>query len=271
MCPHWAIFCGDDVPPKGYYGVGPPDSPGRVGQGELQLTAVSDFDRHGRRGLIRVGRDSERAFRAATRHSRHVRFLRLAIPGSVAAAVLGGIGFAILAKPLSMLSKIPIDIGSLVMSGSKIMMQQPRISGFTRDNRRYDVTAQSAGQDLSKPDMVELNGIQATMEMQDSAIFETVAKSGLYNSKTEQLTLSQNIVVTSNNGYKAVLSEAVVDIKSGTIVSEQPVEMTSSTWTINANRMEVGDSGQLMRFERGVSVTLLPEVPAPRTTGEVRR
>jgi len=235
------------------------------------LTAVSDFDRHGRRGLIRVGRDSDRAFRAAARHSLQVRFLRLAIPGSIAAAVLGGVAFTILAKPLSMLSKIPIDIGSLVMSGSKIMMQQPRISGFTRDNRRYDVTAQSAGQDLSKPDMVELNGIQATMEMQDRTVFETTAKIGLYNNKTEELTLSQNIVVTSNSGYKAVLSEAVIDIKGGVIVSEQPVEMQSSAWTINANRMEIADSGQLMRFERGVTVTLLPEVPAPRTTGEVRR
>ena len=228
-------------------------------------------DRPGRRGLTRFGRDSERAFRAAVRHSRKVRFLRLAIPGGVVLALLAGVAFTILAKPLSMLSKVPIDIGSLVMSGSKIMMQQPRISGFTRDNRRYDVTAQSAGQDLAKPDMVELNGIQATMQMQDNAVFETTARSGSYNSKTEQLTLSQNIVVTSTTGYKATLSEAVVDIKAGKIVSEQPVEMKSSSWTISANRMEIADSGQFMRFERGVSVTLMPEMPAPRTTGEVRR
>ena len=33
--------------------------------------------------------------------------------------------------------------------------------------------------------------------------------------------------------------------------------MKTATWTINANRMEVRDSGDLMRFERGVFVTLI--------------
>ena len=109
--------------------------------------------------------------------------------------------------PLRALSNLPsVDIGSLVMSGTKLMMQQPRIAGFTRDNRRYDVTAEAAGQDLTKPDFVELHGIQATMEMKDKAVFETTAaKTGLYNTKTEQLSLSQNIVVTSSSGYQALL------------------------------------------------------------------
>jgi len=107
------------------------------------------------------------------------------------------------------------DIGSVVVSGSKIMMQQPRLAGFTKDNRRYDLTAQAAGQDLTKPDMVELQGIRATLELQDDATFETTARNGLYNTKTELLTLSNNIVVTSTNGYEAFLSEAVLDMHAG--------------------------------------------------------
>src|SRR5258708_36058385 len=105
-----------------------------------------------------------------------------------------------------MRAKSPVDTGPVVVSGTKIMMQQPRIAGFTRDNHRYDLTAQAAGQDVTKPDMVELQGIHATMEMQDNAVFETTARDGLYNSKTELLTLSNNIVVTSTNGYEALLS-----------------------------------------------------------------
>ncbi len=129
----------------------------------------------------------------------------------------------------------------MVVSGTKIMMQQPRIAGFTRDNRRYELTARAAGQDITKPDMVELQGIHATMEMQDNAVFEMTAQNGLYNSKTEMLTLSNNIVVTSTNGYEALLSEAVLDIRAGKIVSEKPVEVKTSTWNINANRLEVAD------------------------------
>src|SRR5262245_27656526 len=118
------------------------------------LTAVSAPNE--RRGLARVGRtNGDRTFRAAMRHSRHVRFLRLAIPAGIVVAMLGAVAFTFLAKPLALLAKMPVDLGSLVVYGSKIMMQQPRLSGFTRDNRRYDLTAQSAGQDLTKPDVVE--------------------------------------------------------------------------------------------------------------------
>jgi len=236
------------------------------------LTAVSDVDQRRPRVFAEVGRaDGERVFRAAVRHSRHVRVLRVAVPAAVVVAVLGGIAFALLLQPLRMLSKLPVDLGSLVVSGSKIMMQQPRLAGFTRDNRRYDLTAQAAGQDVTKPDLVELHGIHATMEMQDKAVFQTTAKMGLYNSKTEQLTLNTDIVVTSSSGYEALLSEAVVDVRAGKIVSEKPVEVKTSAWTINANRMEVAESGDLMRFERGVTVILLPDSTAPATTAGVRK
>jgi lipopolysaccharide export system protein LptC len=224
------------------------------------LAGPSDVKQGEARGIARFGRaDGDRAFRAAVRHSRHVRFLRMAVPAAVAVTVIAGAAFTLLLKPLGALSGAPIDVGSLVVSGSKIMMQQPRLAGFTRDNRRYNMVAQAAAQDLTKPDMVELHGVHATMEMKDKVTFETTAKGGLYNSKTEQLTLSHDIVVTSSSGYQAFLNEAVLDVRAGKIVSDQPVEVKTATWTINANRMEVAESGDLMRFERGVSVSLLLE------------
>jgi len=222
--------------------------------------------------LARSGRsDGKRAFRAAVRHSRHVRLLRIAVPLSVAVLLVGGVAFTALVKPLRVLSSANVDVGSLVVSGTKIMMQQPRLAGFTRDNRRYNMIAQAAAQDLTKPDMVELHGINATMEMKDGAVFETVAKDGLYNTKTEQMTLTQNIVVTSSSGYQAFLNEAVIDVRAGKIVSEKPVEVKTATWTINANGMEVGESGDLMRFDRGVFVTLMLEGKGPVITSDGRK
>src|SRR5262249_54740638 len=130
------------------------------------LTAIGDIDPRHARVLTRgAGRsDQQRAYRAAIRHSRRVRILRIAIPVIVVIGVAGGTLVTALLNPLRILSKLPVDLGSVVVSGTKIMMQQPRIAGFTKDNRRYDLTAQAAGQDLSKPDFVELQGINATME-----------------------------------------------------------------------------------------------------------
>src|SRR2546430_9502359 len=188
------------------------------------LSAPSDLGERGARVVARFGRtDAARAFRVAVRHSRHIRFLRVAVPAGVAISLLVGIGVTVLLKPLRALSGASVDVGSLVVSGSKLMMQQPKLAGFTRDNRRYDMVAQAAAQDLTKPDMVELHGIRATMEMRDGVVFETVAKGGLYNTKIEQLTLSQNIVVTSTSGYQAFLNEAVLDVRAGKVWSAKPV------------------------------------------------
>jgi lipopolysaccharide export system protein LptC len=226
------------------------------------LTAFSDIDPNAAR-VFSERRNGERAFRAAVRHSRRIRILRIAVPAAVALLALGVTAFVLVANPLRMLAKLPIDIGSVVVSGTKIMMQSPRLAGFTNENRRYDLTAQAAGQDLAKPDLVELQGIRATMELQDDASVETTARNGLYNTKTELLTLTNDIVVKSTNGYEAFLSEAVLDMRAGKIVSDKPVLVKTSTLNINANGVEVSDRGNLLRFEGGVTVLMLPD-PPPR-------
>jgi lipopolysaccharide export system protein LptC len=223
------------------------------------LAAFSNIEPQPARVFAGIGRNSERAFRAAVRHSRHVRMLRIGIPAVVVLTLVVGAAIPLALKPLRALSKLPVDLGSVVVSGTKIMMQQPRISGFTRDNHRYDLTAQAAGQDLRNPDMVELQGIHATMEMENDASVRLTAQNGLYNSKTELLTLTNNIVVKSTNGHEALLSEAVLDTRAGKIISESPVFVKTPTATIDANRMEVADGGDVARFERGVTVMLLPD------------
>jgi lipopolysaccharide export system protein LptC len=240
---------------------GLPDSLFRAEEvGDAILTAFSDLEPQGARVFTRGRDNSERAFRRAARHSRHVRMLRIAVPASATLALVGGIALSQLFAPLRALSQLPVDLGSVVVSGSKIMMQQPRIAGFTRENRRYDLTAQAAGQDLTKPDLVELRGIHATLEQEDGAL-EATARDGLYNSKTELLTLNNDIKVNSASGLQAVLSEAVLDTRAGKITSEKPVVIQTPTVNVNANRMEVSEGGEVMRFEQGVVVLLLPNTP----------
>ncbi|MFZ2136355.1 MAG: hypothetical protein WAV78_05385, partial [Xanthobacteraceae bacterium] len=99
------------------------------------MAAFSNIEPQTARVFAGVGRNSgERAFRAAVRHSRHIRLLRIGIPCAVVVTLVVGVAIPAVLKPLRVLSKLPVDIGSVVVSGTKIMMQQPRISGFTRDN-----------------------------------------------------------------------------------------------------------------------------------------
>ena len=211
---------------------------------------------------------AERAFRAARRHSRFVRFLRVALPAAVL-AVLVGIVLISYFNPLRMFAKLPVDVGHLVVSGTKITMEQPRISGFTRDGRSYEVTANAAAQDVTKPDIVELRDIHARVQTQANGLVQIVAASGVYDTKSEMLKLTDDIVLTSSSGYECRLSEAMVDTRKGNVVSQHPVAVKMLQGTLNANRLEVVDSGDLLRFGGGVDMvmTLNQPVAAQNKTG----
>lgn len=206
-----------------------------------------------------VGRDSARAYRFAQRHSRRVRILRIAIPIGVAVCLVV-ILIATFFNPLQILYKLPNDLGTLVVSGTKITMEAPRLAGVTRDSRAYELTAKAAAQDISKPNLIELKEIKAKLGMQDKSTMQMSAAGGLYNAKTEMLNLGPDILLSSSAGYEGKLREALVDIKKGTIVSKQPVEVKMLKGNLNANGLEVLEAGDLIRFGGGVSmiVTLEP-------------
>jgi lipopolysaccharide export system protein LptC len=206
-------------------------------------------------------RDSERAFRDARRHSRLVRVLRIAVPIAVVAGCV--IMFLITYfNPLRMLAKLPINLNDLIVSGTKVTMEQPRMSGFTRDSRAYQVSAEAAAQDLTKPDLVELRNIHAQVEMQDKSTMKMSANNGIYNSKNDTLQLQNNILLSSSGGYSGRLSEALVNTRSGNVVSNQPVELRMLQGTLNANKLEIVDSGDLVRFHDGVVMDLMLNPPA---------
>jgi lipopolysaccharide export system protein LptC len=198
--------------------------------------------------------ETGRLLRAARRHSRLVRILRFAVPGGVALVLAGYVAVSYF-DPLRMLEKLPNVSGKLTVSGSKITMEMPKIAGFTRDNRPYEFTAATAIQDILNPDMVDLKDIRATILTADQNVVQIAAQNGVYNTKADQIVLRDHVIVITT-GFHGKMREAAVDMKQGKVVSEQPVEVTLPEGVIKANRMEVLESGELIRFERGVVVTL---------------
>ena len=195
--------------------------------------------------------DSERAFRRARRHSRYVRTMRIAIPLAVVFG-LSAIAAVTYYNPLRMLKALPVNINDLVVSGTTVTMEQPRLSGFTRDARAYELIAEKAIQDLTKPDFVALHNIRAKVDMQDKSTVQMSARNGLYNSKNETLKLENDIFLSSSAGYSGKLSEALVNIRDSHVVSDKPVELDLLQGTLNANRLEILESGDLVRFHGGV-------------------
>jgi lipopolysaccharide export system protein LptC len=201
--------------------------------------------------------DTERVVRIARRHSLFVRVMRIGLPLAVIIGLTALVLFSYF-KPMQIFDKLPGLSGNLGIQGSKITMQLPKIAGFTRDSRAYELTAENAVQDIATPDLIELQNLRAKMEMQDKDVVNLTAKAGTYNTKGDKIVLRDQIVVTSGQGYSARLREAAVDMKGGNVTSEQPVEVTLPNGLLTSNGMEITESGAVIRFNRGVVLTLDP-------------
>lgn len=199
--------------------------------------------------------DSVAAFVVAKRHSRRVRTLRIFIP-TAAVVGLSVVVLGIFLNPLRALNNLPTTSGKLSISGTKIKMEAPRVAGFTKDERGYELTAEAAAQDLLNPTIVELKEIRAKIEMQDKVTVKMLATTGLYDTKGEKLTLSERILLQSSSGYEAQLSEANIDMRQGHIVSRRPVQVRMLQGKLDAKELEIMNSGEVIRFHGGVEMNL---------------
>lgn len=204
---------------------------------------------------------SPEAYRDALRHSARVRTLKRVIPLTALAAVVVVTLIGVL-DPLRGIGDL--ELGPVSLSGSKITMDAPKLSGFRDGTQPYEVTAASASQDVKNPALVELNQISGHVQLDGGGKARINAATGLYDSQSEHLKLSGDVRVRTDSGYDVRLSSASVDFKGGRVVSEEPVTVTISDGTISADRLDISDNGKHIVFEGRVRTVLAPVEGAPR-------
>ncbi|MFG1477393.1 LPS export ABC transporter periplasmic protein LptC [Xanthobacter sp. V4C-4] len=192
-------------------------------------------------------------FRRAQRHSSRVRWIRRILP----VAVIGGVvllGAGALLNSLKVKIDLPFDVGQLTLSGSRLTMELPKLSGFTDDNRGYSVTAKTATQDLTRPDVIDLTDIEAKLEMADHGWARVQARKGSLDTKSQFITLDDGVELAMKGGYGGHLENAEVDVKSGTIATARPVTFTYLDGRLVADTLKVTDRGEKARFEGHVQL-----------------
>jgi lipopolysaccharide export system protein LptC len=212
---------------------------------------------------LQAGMDAR--FAIAARHSRMVRILRIAVPAVVGLAMAGVVAISIFNPFRALMKQLPVDMDNLVVSGTKITMEAPHMSGFTPDQRPYEVWAKTATQDLTDPDHVELKTPRAKVLQEDRSTVTMEARTGLFDTKAQLLDLRKDIFLQSSTGYEARLSQALLDIGKGTVTSEEPVDVKLLNGTLTADRLRITEKGALVRFEGHVVMNLIMDSadPAP--------
>jgi lipopolysaccharide export system protein LptC len=205
----------------------------------------------------------EARFAVAARHSRMVRVLRIAVPAIVILAMTAIVAVSVFNPFRMLLPKLPVDMGNLVVSGTKITMESPHLSGYSLDQRPYELWAKTATQDLTDPDHVDLRALRAKVLMEDRTTVTLDARNGLFDTKQQLLDLHKDIFLQSSTGYEARLSQAFVDIGKGTVTSEEHVDVKLLNGTLTADRLRITGGGELVRFEGNVMMNLVMDPPTP--------
>jgi lipopolysaccharide export system protein LptC len=194
-------------------------------------------------------------FAAAARHSRLVRTLRIAVPVVVALSMAAIIAISIF-NPFRYLAKLPIDIGDLVVSGTKITMESPHLAGFTNDGRPYEMWARSATQDLTNQDRVDLHTLRAKLLSDDQSTVIIQARDGQFQTKAQLLKLNKDVYLHNSTGTEAWMTQADVDMGKGTVTSDEPVDVKWQDGTLRGQRLRITEKGDLIRFEGGVVMNI---------------
>ena len=203
----------------------------------------------------------EARFAAAARHSRMVRILRVAVPAAVILAMTGVLAVSIFNPFRLLMPKLPVAIDNLVVSGTKITMENPHLAGFSADRRPYELRAKAAIQDLANPDHVELRTLRAKVMMEDRSTVTLDARTGFFDSKQQVLELKKDIFLQSSTGYEAKLSQAMMDVNKGQVTSDEPVDVKLLNGTLVADRLKILNSGEVVRFEGNVVMNLTMDQP----------
>jgi lipopolysaccharide export system protein LptC len=197
---------------------------------------------------------SARDYRRAARHSRLVTFLKFFFPTAALLAVVAFAGVTVLARAVPK----NIHIAGTTISGGKLIMLNPHMTGEASKSKTYSVTASRAVQDLSTPNIVRLEDIAADIEFgaDDKARLDAI--SGVYDRQKNFLTLDQPFTIVTTSGMTAKFRYADVNIEKGELHSDEHVSIDTEQGKISANKLAMTDNGAKIVFEDDVQMTIAP-------------
>ena len=222
--------------------------------------------------------DRAKAFRDAGRHTLRVRILRWGIVLGALALALGAAAFALIDRLGG--RQVDLTLARATLNGSRVTMDAPKLNGFRRDGRPYEVRARSGVQDVRSPKIIELNEVEANLQTADRTSVRVLAPEGVFDSGADRMRLQSGsgtggsgtggagaVRVTSTSGYNIVMRSAEMDFKTGAMRSNDPVSVTMINGTVEADSLDVTGNGASVSFIGNVRSVIMPEAgmkpPAP--------
>ena len=195
---------------------------------------------------------SDDLFEKARRHSRRVRFLKRVLPIGAAVAVAVFVGAIYFSSPGS----LGFQLGSTSVQDGRLVMENPKLDGFTTDNRAYSMSASRASQLIGQGNLIDLEGIDARLPLDSNDWITITAETGTFDRAANRLDVTSTMRARTENGLDARFQSARVDISSGSLETSDPVEIDLDGTRVSADSMQIIDDGAVMIFENRVRMRI---------------
>lgn len=192
-------------------------------------------------------------------YTKLVRWLRLLLPLVAMAIVLALFSWTFFDKDTVVADKSDEER----VKEARNELVAPRFESRDSSGRPYSVTAKRAtqgkrenGQDEK---MIYLEDPSGEMIFDEKRTFSVTAKTGSYHQALEELTLENDVLLTSTDGYMFRTKSVFVSTKKGQARSSSPLQGKGPSGSIEARGFEADNTAGRIVLKGPAKLVIIPE------------
>lgn len=187
-------------------------------------------------------------------HDRLIARLSKVLP-----AAIGLVAAIMILSPLSPRGEIGflLDRNEVAITGERIAVDSATYRGKDADGRPFRVLAGKAAQVSADQPVVEMDGLQAFLELADGPA-RIEAPNGSYNYRTEQIAVVGPVVFSAPDGYRMTTQDVRIDLDSQIAVGSGGVKGAVPTGSFTADSIRADLRARTVRLEGNARLRMVP-------------
>jgi lipopolysaccharide export system protein LptC len=143
----------------------------------------------------------------------------------------------------------PVIAPETLENATVISGTESHISGLDKENLPYEIAAKKGVQDKASDHLVHLQTVTGVFHRPNNKLVNLNSNSAIYDAKTKAMTLDGDVVFEEPGRYTARMQKASMNLDDKSLVSESPVHVDMANGTVEADSLEISDSGKRSLFK----------------------